>query len=110
MKQRVKNKIPEELLEKAQVLFGNLSKEELISKFLKTELDSLNLDRDDDINDEVLPERKGDRDRDRNRGRGSRGRGGSGRGRGRGRGRHEQFNRRKKSNKSSSKRRHRGRD
>lgn len=105
MKQRVKNKIPEDLLEKAQILFGNLSKEELISKFLKTELDSLNLDKNDDINDEVLPERKGDRDRDRNRGRGGRSRGGRGRS---GR-RHEQFNRRKKSSKSSSKRHHRGR-
>lgn len=98
MKKRTKNKIPEDLLQKALLLFGNLSKEELIAKVLKAELDSLNFDNNDDINDYSTIDRKSDKRGDKSRGRGrNRGRGSRSR-----RDRNSRpFNRRKKGQRSA---------
>jgi len=73
--------IDPELLEKMEVLFGKLSKEELLAKVIKTELDKLQQGTDLDLN----KGEHGSKGDGRGRGRGGRGRGGSRGGRGRSR-------------------------
>ncbi len=79
-----KNKLDKKLVEAAENLFGNLSKEELIAKVLMREMKNLDLGSDRDLNDERNDSGGGrgrDRDRGRGRGRGrDRKRGGGGRG------------------------------
>ncbi|MFT4759729.1 MAG: ATP-dependent RNA helicase DeaD [Paraglaciecola sp.] len=72
-----KGKISEELIEKVNVIFGNLTKEELIAKILMREYGKLQLGSTRDLNDEM--QRGGG-------GGGSRGRSGGGGGRSRDRG------------------------
>jgi len=50
---KTKGKIDKAYLEKANLLFGNLSKEELISKILMAELMKINIGSDRDLNDEL---------------------------------------------------------
>ena len=52
---KIKGKITPELLDKANLIFGNLSKEELIAKMLKQQIDDLNLGRSGDLNDTMKP-------------------------------------------------------
>lgn len=73
---QTKDKIDENLLDKVNILFGSLSKEELIEKILKHELESIVMDSSNDLNAEI--ERRGDRGGRGGRGRGGRGRGGRG--------------------------------
>ena len=85
-----KGKVSPELIEEATLLFGLLSKEELIAKLLTKEIESLNLGSTKDLNDNS-PDEDSDRDRGRGRGRGrGRDRGGRDRrGGSKGRGRHK---------------------
>jgi ATP-dependent RNA helicase DeaD len=79
---RTKGELDPLLLEKALLLFGNLSKEELIAKILKFELDKLNIENTEDINQTSAPKHSQERTRDRGGrrgGSGGRGRTGSGR-------------------------------
>ena len=76
-----KGKLDPKLLEEAIGLMENISKEELIRKLLISELISLNLGRDADLNDNSTESDRGGRDRG-GRGRGGRDRGGRDRGRG----------------------------
>ncbi len=73
---KTKGKISPELLEKANIIFGNLSKEELTAKLLVNELEKLNLGTSGNLNvsrsakSTDREERRGkrrDRDRDQNR-------------------------------------------
>ena len=50
LEKRIKGRIPPPLLEKVNMLFENLSKEELIMKILVTELEKLQLDSNKDLN------------------------------------------------------------
>ena len=63
-----KGKLDEELIEKANLLFGNLSKEELTAKVLLNELQKLNIGSDRDLNDELKQRGEGRRGSDRGRG------------------------------------------
>ena len=69
-----KGKLDSSLLEMADVLFGNLSKEELIEKILMTQLKSMEIGTSGDLNDKEVKGDKGRRSSGRERGRG-RGRG-----------------------------------
>jgi len=71
-------KVSPELIEEANLLFGLISKEELIAKLLVKEIQDLNLGSSKDLNDNSPDDDRG--------GRGDRGRGRGGRDRGRGRG------------------------
>ncbi len=51
LEKRTRGKIDPNLLEKVNILFGNLSKEELIAKVVMNELERLNLDHAKDLND-----------------------------------------------------------
>ena len=84
-----KGKVSAELVKEATLLFGLLSKEELIAKLLTREIESLNLGTTKDLND-TSPDEDEDRGRGRGRSRGrGRDRGGrERRGGGKGRGRH----------------------
>lgn len=55
LEQRTKGKIDRKLLEKVNMLFSNLSKEELAAKLLAQELESLNLHSSKDLNE--MPEK-----------------------------------------------------
>jgi len=63
-------KVDEKLLEQAITLFGNLSKEELIAKILKSEIDKLNLGLGKDLNDHSSGSPRSERSRGDNRRRG----------------------------------------
>jgi ATP-dependent RNA helicase DeaD len=54
LEQKAKEKVDPKLLEKANLLFGNLSKEELIAKFIAAELDGLELGSDGDLNQDAI--------------------------------------------------------
>ena len=53
LEQTPKGTVDPDLLEKAQILFGNLSKEELTAKLVAYELDKLNLHKQEDLNEAV---------------------------------------------------------
>ena len=78
-------KLDPELLGKANLIFENLSKEELVAKMLLNELEKMNLDSNKDLND-VEQRGGGGRGGDRRRGGGGGYRGGGRRGGGGGRG------------------------
>lgn len=87
---KTNGKLSQELIEKVNLIFGNLSKEELTAKLLMQELDKLNLSEAKDLNiapthsNERSDSRKGNFRRDNRRGKDSRGKGGRGKeGRGR---------------------------
>ncbi|MEL7118781.1 MAG: DEAD/DEAH box helicase [Bacteroidota bacterium] len=63
---RIKGKMDDELVEKANLLFGNLSKEELIAKIVMNEVDKFDHRSTRDLN-ETLQRSNRDRDRDRDR-------------------------------------------
>jgi len=50
LEKRIKGRIPADLLEKANLLFADVSKEDLVMKILVTELEKLNLDSNKDLN------------------------------------------------------------
>ena len=50
IEKKAKKKVPEDLLEHASMIFGNLSKEELIAKLLVTELEQLHSNNSKDLN------------------------------------------------------------
>jgi len=66
---KTKGRLDDELIEKANILFGNLSKEELTAKILMYELQKLNVGSDRDLNDKLKQRGEGG-------GRSERGRGG----------------------------------
>lgn len=77
LNQNPKSKLDDTLIEKANIIFGALSKEELVAKVLASELESINLSMSKDLNmsytvtkkagSESRRERRGGRDRDRRR-------------------------------------------
>ena len=75
-------KIDPELLEKVNVIFGNLTKEELLAKLVGIEMDSLNTGTGKDLNDTKTYEGRDDYGGGGGRGRGGRDRRGRDRGRG----------------------------
>ena len=69
LNKKTKHKIDAQLLEDAQMIFGNLSKEELLSKLLVHELEKMNLENTDDLNAKEQRRNRGDRNRDGRRSR-----------------------------------------
>lgn len=55
---KTRGRLDKQLLEKAELLFGNLSKEELIAKVLMHEMEKVNLDGAGDLNDTFEPRRE----------------------------------------------------
>ncbi|MEM6630226.1 MAG: DEAD/DEAH box helicase [Bacteroidota bacterium] len=76
LEQAPKGKVEPELLEKANIIFGNLSKEELVAKMVTLELEKLNLTQSLDLNEALSKPPKKEK-RGYNRG-GKGGRGGRG--------------------------------
>lgn len=64
--QKTKGRIDQELLDKANLLFGNLSKEELVAKVLMYEVEKLNLNSQKDLNEEEQKPHRGRNDHRRN--------------------------------------------
>jgi ATP-dependent RNA helicase DeaD len=52
LEKKAKNKVSQEILEQVNLLFSNLSKEELTAKLLTAELERLNLDSHSDLNEQ----------------------------------------------------------
>ncbi len=61
LQQKTNGRVDEELLEKISLIFGNLSKEELIAKVVVSELEKLDLGGNRDLNDNSPPRRGADR-------------------------------------------------
>ena len=61
LEQRAKGKIHPAIQDRAETLFGNLSKQELIAKLLMMELRKLNIDRSLDVNARAEPKRSSHR-------------------------------------------------
>jgi len=61
LQQKTNGRVDEELLEKISLIFGNLSKEELIAKVVASELEKLDLGGNRDLNDNSPPRRGSDR-------------------------------------------------
>lgn len=63
-----KGKLDQELIDKITLLFGNLSKEELIAKVMMLELEKLNLNSARDLNDKYQPRQRREYNNGYNRG------------------------------------------